>query len=235
MYYRDITVSGNYITIGRMGDNLATRVILDVSDITEQYGSEGEFTLLVKSKVKNYVYPVVIEVDMESNEVVWIPTAEDTSNGKAIGLELVYTVEDQVVYNKIYSVVIGESFADKEVGNAPEAAWMSKTLKEARDAVNAARNASSSASEAQRANSEAQRTIETVRGYASDAKSFEENAKASAEEAEGYTHLIGQATMNAGYMYFYIDEHGDLIYQRTSNTEVDFYLLDGDLYVKAVS
>ena len=114
MNYRDITVSGNYITIGRMGDNLATRVVLDVSDITELYGSDGEFTLLVKSKVKNYVYPVVIEVDMESNEVVWIPTAEDTSNGKAIGLELVYTVEDQVVYNKIYSVVIGESFADEQ-------------------------------------------------------------------------------------------------------------------------
>lgn len=235
MYYRDITVSGNYITIGRMGDNLATRVILDVSDITEQYGSEGEFTLLVKSKVKNYVYPVVIEVDMESNEVVWIPTAEDTSNGKAIGLELVYTVEDQVVYNKIYSVVFGESFADKEVGNAPEAAWMSQTLREARNAVNAAQNASASASEAESANREAQRTIETVRGYASDAKASEESAKASAEEAEGYTHLIGQATMNAGYMYFYIDDHGDLIYQRTSNTEVDFYLSDGDLYVKAVS
>jgi len=235
MYYRDITVSGNYITIGRMGDNLATRVILDVSDITETYGSEGEFTLLVKSKVKNYVYPVVIEVDMESNEVVWIPTAEDTSNGKAIGLELVYTVEDQVAYNKIYSVVFGESFADEEVGNTPEAAWMSKTLLETRNAVNAAQSASASAAEAKAANTEAQRTIDTVREYANDAKTSEENAKASAEEAEEYTHLIGQATMNAGYMYFYIDEHGDLIYYRTSNTEVDFYLLDGDLYVKAVS
>lgn len=235
MNYKVVHADTDYLAVGYMGDNLAYKVIFDVAEITELYGSDGTFTLLAKSKGLDYVYPVVVEADMEENTVTWIPTAEDTSNGKLTCVELVYTIGEQIVYNRKYNAVFGDSLADNKVGDVPEASWMSQTLREARNAVNAAQNASASAAEAQSANVEAQMTIDTVRGYASDAKSSEESAKASAEEAEGYTHLIGQATMNAGYMYFYIDEHGDLIYQRTSNTEVDFYLSDGDLYVKAVS
>jgi hypothetical protein len=32
---------------------------------------------------------------------------------------------------------------------------------------------------------------------------------------------------------FIINENGDLIYQRTTNVAVDFFLKDGDLYVRA--
>lgn len=44
-----------------------------------------------------------------------------------------------------------------------------------------------------------------------------------------------QAAANAGYMFFDINEDGYLIYQRTSNTQVDFYLRDGNLYVEAIA
>lgn len=47
-HYRVVEANGDYINIGRMGDNLATMVEFDVSDITELYGSEGEFTLSVQ-------------------------------------------------------------------------------------------------------------------------------------------------------------------------------------------
>lgn len=47
-----------------------------------------------------------------------------------------------------------------------------------------------------------------------------------------YADMAEQAAGQAGYMFFYIDENGDLIYQRTPNVQVDFYLEDGDLYVK---
>ena len=44
-----------------------------------------------------------------------------------------------------------------------------------------------------------------------------------------------QAAAQSGYMYFYIDDNGDLIYERTPNvTQVDFYLDDGDLYLEAI-
>lgn len=59
-------------------------------------------------------------------------------------------------------------------------------------------------------------------------------ARSAAAAADASANRAEQAAANAGYMFFYIDDNGDLIYQRTSNTEVDFYLSNGDLYVKAV-
>ena len=40
-----------------------------------------------------------------------------------------------------------------------------------------------------------------------------------------------QAAAVAGYMFFYIDENGHLIYEHTENTAVDFELINGNLYV----
>lgn len=54
------------------------------------------------------------------------------------------------------------------------------------------------------------------------------NALDSADRAE-------QAAQNAGYMFFDIDENGDLIYERTTNVDVDFVIEDGDLYVEAIA
>ena len=72
------------------------------------------------------------------------------------------------------------------------------------------------------------------------AKTSEDNAKTSEDNAEGYMQRAETAAENAeqsaataGYMFFYIDENGDLIYQRTPSTQVDFYLHDGDLYVRS--
>ncbi len=44
-----------------------------------------------------------------------------------------------------------------------------------------------------------------------------------------------QSAGQAGYMFFYIDEHGHLIYERTSNVDVDFILENGHLYVEAIA
>lgn len=60
-------------------------------------------------------------------------------------------------------------------------------------------------------------------------------SSASATEAAESADRAEQAAANAGYMFFYIDENGDLIYQRTPNVDVDFYLSDGDLYVGATA
>lgn len=61
--------------------------------------------------------------------------------------------------------------------------------------------------------------------------SYENNAKYYAEQAERFASDAEQSAAESGYMFFYIDENGDLIFQRTPNVNVDFYLEDGDLYV----
>lgn len=58
---------------------------------------------------------------------------------------------------------------------------------------------------------------------------YENSAAYWADKAE-------QSAGQAGYMFFYIDDNGDLIYTHTTNVNVDFHLGDdGDLYVEAIS
>lgn len=57
-----------------------------------------------------------------------------------------------------------------------------------------------------------------------------ENAATAVEAAN----RAEQAISTAGYVFFYIDDNGDLICQRTEGTEVDFFLEDGDLYMEVV-
>lgn len=52
------------------------------------------------------------------------------------------------------------------------------------------------------------------------------SAELSADRAE-------QAAAQSGYMNFYINGEGDLMYERTENVNVDFALVDGDLIVSA--
>ena len=59
--------------------------------------------------------------------------------------------------------------------------------------------------------------------------------KADADRAEQEADRAEQAAANAGYMFFHINEAGHLIYERTPNTQVDFYLSNGHLFVEAIA
>lgn len=71
--------------------------------------------------------------------------------------------------------------------------------------------------------------------YVAIVKDDADRAEASAENAAAEADRAEQAAANAGYMFFHIDENGHLIYERTDNTQVDFYLEDGHLYVEALA
>ncbi len=82
---------------------------------------------------------------------------------------------------------------------------------------------------------------EAVRENADRAEAAEDNAADYAASAEADADRAEQAAANAGYMFFHIDDdpesptYGHLIYERTSNTEVDFYISNGHLYVEAAA
>ena len=67
--------------------------------------------------------------------------------------------------------------------------------------------------------------VEVVKNDADRAYSEADRATDEANRAE-------QAAGQSGYMFFHIDENGHLIYERTDNVDVDFYLLNGHLYVR---
>ena len=87
-------------------------------------------------------------------------------------------------------------------------------------------NAEASATAAAQSEANASTSASTASAAATSASASASSAYADAERAE-------QAAGQSGYMFFYIDENGDLRYQRTDNVDVDFYLNDGDLYVRA--
>lgn len=93
-------------------------------------------------------------------------------------------------------------------------------------AETAANSAEASATNAAQSEANAAQSESTASAAATSAAQSASDASRDADRAE-------QAAGQSGYMFFYIDENGDLRYQRTDNVDVDFYLNDGDLYVRA--
>ena len=108
--------------------------------------------------------------------------------------------------------------------------------------ANSAEEAETSAQSASESEANAKVSEDNAKESEINAKASEESASASAQSASESAQSASddadraeQASANAGYMFFHIDERGHLIYERTSNTQVDFYLQNGHLFVEAVA
>lgn len=98
----------------------------------------------------------------------------------------------------------------------------------ARDAAQASETAASqSETNAAASAVSASQSAESASQSATSAQVSATSAARDADRAE-------QAAGRSGYMFFHIDSNGDLIYERTSNVDVDFRLADGDLILEAV-
>lgn len=103
----------------------------------------------------------------------------------------------------------------------------------AQSASASASSAGTSASQASASATSAAQSAQQASASASTASAAATSASASASSAATDANRAEQAAAQSGYMFFYIDGNGDLHYQRTDNVDVDFYLNDGDLYVRA--
>lgn len=77
--------------------------------------------------------------------------------------------------------------------------------------------------------------VAKAEGFADDAEEQAGIAQDAANTASQAADKAEQSAGQAGYMYFYIDENGHLIYTHTSNVDVDFILENGHLYVESVA
>lgn len=127
------------------------------------------------------------------------------------------------------SATASAASAEESAGSATTAA------QEAAEAATAADNAAQSAQAAAGSATEASGSATAAAQSATEAAASATESAQSAADAETSADRAEQAASTAGYMFFYIDDNGDLIYQRTPNVDVDFYLSDGDLYVGATA
>ena len=160
-------------------------------------------------------YEIVIPLRKRSNVTPSEPTQEQQD------------IVDQAI--AALNVAMSATSADAESASASATAASNS----ASAALTSEQNASASASAAAGSASAALASQNAAAQSATAAANSASAASASASSAASDADRAEQAAAQSGYMFFYIDENGHLIYQRTDNVDVDFYLDNGHLFVEA--
>ena len=238
------TDSGAILPLGRQGEHGVRQVRFDLSYLIETF---GEGTAILVHQRSQDLAPYIVSAVQDGDRLEWTVMDADTAYkgfGKA---EIRWTVGDDLAKTVTYKTSVQRSLTEQTEIPDPLESWYDTMivyidqLKVDSDArlVEAVENASQSATSATEsatsaAESEATATAKATQAAqsASDAAGSATAAAQSAADADMNADRAEQAAANSGYMYFHIDSSGDLIYHRTSNVDVTFYLADGDLYVR---
>ena len=131
--------------------------------------------------------------------------------------------------------VIDEAISALNTAVEKTSADAEQTAADAETASQAAQTATEAKDTAVEASTSAARSEQNAETSATNAAESESSAATSATNAFNSADRAEQAAQNAGYMFFDIDENGDLIYERTTSVDVDFSIEDGDLYVEVIA
>ena len=195
------------IPLGRRGENLARKIVFDISAWITTYG-DGHVVLIHQRPQDAIPFPIAIE--QHETEVWWPVTRTDTASSIGIGqCELQYYVGDTLVKSKSFETFVEDAMDEpsEEEPPAPEQGWVAQIVaigveaKTSADAANAdakivkvleeevAQNASqvaqntSDAAKAMDAAQTAQRLAEEAQGAAEAARTAAAAAQSAAEKA----------------------------------------------------
>ena len=185
MYYKDITLTGPQAAIGYEDENLPTRVIIDISDLTK-YGT-GTTVLEVKRPCDREAY-IAEQTEVDGNNFYWYPTKGDLEVSGLLKCQVKAVIGDQIVKTRVYFVqVIGALDGDGTLsGVVPDALQtFVESVSGSEDAAKA------SAEEAKKAEEAAKASETAATKSASDADA---SASAAADSAK---QSYDQATASA--------------------------------------
>ncbi len=194
------------VSLGMQGENNVTRYTADLNDWLTEWPDGIPILMLSPPGCGGDPYMGNTSFDKDTGIVTWTVTEFDTAqSGYGYG-ELRLVSQDVVkksyrITTYVYPSVI--SCAGDPPAPAPD--WANDLADQVSQAAQATGENAEAAQAAQAAAEEAAQAAET-----------------SADRAE-------QAAQEAGYMDFYIDDNGHLIYQRTDNLDIDFELREGSL------
>ena len=133
---------GDYILIGRQGENNARQVRFDVSTWAELYGADGRVELIYQRPKDNAPYPILVE--REGGSVLWTITNTDTASAGYGRAELRYYVGDTLVKSATSIITVSDSMdVPGEVPDPPGQTWLDQVLEAAQRAETAAERAES--------------------------------------------------------------------------------------------
>lgn len=193
-------VPGKLIMLGRQGENLARKVIFDVSGVRAEFG-DGTFRLSAKRPGEANAYPAT--VTETGDTVVWALTGADTQNAGRGQCELAYYAGETRLKTWTYDTAIAKSltgspktdpydeFLDEVNRLAAEAAI---SQREAKNSENAAKNSEENAKASENA---AKTSEDNAADYARAALAAERKSKQNAEYAASAATTAGQYAQNA--------------------------------------
>ena len=171
---------GEDIWLGRRGENLATRVIFDVSGWMSS--GKGTISLLHQRNGDNVPYICVITVD--GGTVMWDITAADVEVAGRGRAELQYLDGDVCKKSAIYTTNTLRALTNAgDAPPAPHEGWVREVLEAKAAADASAQNAQGSAETAESYALEAEIYSGTARGAASQAQSAADRAQSAAQTA----------------------------------------------------
>jgi len=97
-------------TIGRRGENKATNVVFDLTDLIDNFG-EGIAILVVKRPGETDPYPISLIRDGSS--ATWEVTNTDTANVETMMAELFWYQGEMLAKSILYTVRIGKDIGDE--------------------------------------------------------------------------------------------------------------------------
>ena len=190
------------ILIGRQAENNAVNIVFDLSFLIQNFGNGT--AVLVHQRTKDNA-PYIVTTQQDGSTLSWNVSQIDTAYVGVGQAELRWTVGDTLAKTIIYKTWTVKSITADEVMPDEYQSWYDAMI-EYIDQLKI-------------------ESDERIDDAVEEARQAAADAETSAERAE-------QAAKDAGYMHFYIDSNGDLIYQRTDNVEVTFYIANGELFVR---
>ena len=98
------------IFLGLRGENNATKVIFNISDMIKTFGPNGTVSLLAKRANDDVPYPCVIE--QSGTEVFWKITNADSAHVGKGSCELRYTVDDTLAKSETWRTIVMDAIGE---------------------------------------------------------------------------------------------------------------------------
>lgn len=244
------------IPIGIRGETEATQVVFDVGSLEEAFGA-GTIVFHVKNHPTASPYPVA--VDYADSAAVWTVSSVDTQFVGYGKCELSYYADDTLAKSIVFRTRVEADIGlPSSTVPDPYDTWLDVLSDLAADTQLNAQAAASSASDAETAQglaedardaaASAQGAAETAQGYAEAARDASDAAATMSESwavggtgtrsgedtnnSKYWAETAAQVADEAGFVQFYINEAGHLIYTKTPYVELNFALTNGHLYVE---
>lgn len=116
-----------YLPIGRLGENIATTVVFDVSKWIEEFGS-GNFTVLNRRPTEPASHTYPCQCTLEDGKLHWIVHQADLFYEGKGQCEVIFTQGERVAKSVVFTTVVGHALDGAGDPPEPYEDWVNEVL-----------------------------------------------------------------------------------------------------------